>query len=136
MRVSFAPLLLLLGAGCAGTLYSHFAGPSASSADVTYDCVQAQLKTLGYSRTQYNDSNRWFVAQKVTKEPSSSGLYRQTLEVLDTKVNMSSDGKATLDIKASTYDQYATARGTDQQERKASDGVQADARTLGQACTK
>jgi hypothetical protein len=130
------PLLLGLAAGCAGTLYSHYAGPTSSSADEAYACVQAQLKTLGYSRKQYDESKRWFVAQKITKEPSSSGLYRQTIEVLDTRVVATDQGAATLDITARTYDQYATARGEDQQERKASDRVQIDARTLGQACAK
>ena len=135
MRVSM-PLALLFLAGCAGTLYSHFAGPSNNTADGTYACVQNQLKTMGYSRTQYNEGSRWYVAQKIVKESNPSGLYRQTLETIDTKVNTTSDGKATLDIKARTFDQYATARGDDQQERKASDRVQLDARALGQACTQ
>lgn len=127
---------LLLMAGCAGTLYSHYAGPVEGNADEAYACVLEQLKQLGYSRTQFDQGAHWFVAQKVTKEPSSSGLYQQTVNVLDTKVNVSKAGDILLDIKARTYDQYATARGNDQQERKAGDRVQADARTLGQACGK
>jgi hypothetical protein len=135
MRVP-ASITFLMLTGCAGTLYSHYAGPAQGTADEAYACVQAQLKELGYVRSQYNTSTRWILAQKSRQEPSSSGLYRQTLEVLDTKVDVSKDGVVSLEIKARTYDQYATVKSDDAQERKASDRVQIDARTLGQACTK
>lgn len=131
---AFAPLALAAAMGCASTLYGHFAGPAAGTADEAYACVQSQLKTLGYSRTQYKEETRWFVAQKNSVENNSSGLYRQTQNVLDTKVNIDKNGAPSLDIKARTFDTYATAKGDDRQERKASDRVQLDAKALGQAC--
>lgn len=133
MRVP-ASLTLLVLAGCAGTLYSHYAGPAEGNVDEAYACVQEQLKQLGYARVQFNQGTHWFVAQKVTQEQSSSGLYQQTVSVLDTKVNLAKSGEVILDIKARSYDQYATARGNDKQEEKAGDRVQADARVLGRAC--
>jgi hypothetical protein len=129
----FAFLLLT---GCASTLYSHYAGPVQGTADEAYACVQAQLKELGYARNQYNPGNHWFLAQKISQEQSSSGLYRHTLNVLDTKVTVSKSGVVSLDIKARTYDQYASVKSDDAQERKASDRVQLDAQTLGQVCAK
>jgi hypothetical protein len=129
-----APLALLLVAGCASTLYGHFAGPAAGSADEAYTCVKEQLQTLGYTRTQYKDETRWFVAQKVTSEQNASGLYRNTHNVLDTQVNVGKDGFPVLDIKARTYEQYANARGESQEEQKASQRVLLDAQALGRAC--
>jgi hypothetical protein len=132
------PLLLglTLTTACSSALYSRFAGPANSPADEVYACVQAQLKTLGYQRTQYDESARWYAAQKIVTNQDASGLYRHTIEVLDTKVKSDATGPATLEITARTYDEFANARGQDRQERKASDRVQLDARTLGQACIK
>jgi hypothetical protein len=135
MRLSIL-LGLTLTTACSGALYSRFAGPASRPADQVYACVQAQLKELGYSRTQYDDSARWYAAQKIVTNQNASGLYRHTIEVLDTKVKSEGSGPATLEITARTLDEFANARGQDRQERKASDRVQLDARTLGQACIK
>jgi hypothetical protein len=132
LPASFAFLLLT---GCAGTLYSHYAGPVHTTADEAYECVQAQLKELGYKRQQYKAEDRWILGQKVSKQAAASGLYLNTLDVLDTRVNLSKDGVASLEIKARTYDQYASVKSDDAQERKASERVQNDARTMGQACS-
>jgi hypothetical protein len=126
---------LLLVAGCAGSLYTHFAGPTAKPPAEVYDCVKEQLKTLGYARKQFDEQQRWYLAEKATKEAVSSGLYEKTLHVLETRVKQSNGTTATLDIIARTYDVFATARGEDRQERKASERVLLDARTLGQACS-
>lgn len=132
------PLILglLLSLGCAGTMYSRFAGPVTSPPDEVYGCVQAQLKTMGYQRTQYNDGTRWYVAQKNEQVQSSSGLYRKTVHVLDTQVKSDGAGQSSLEIVAHTFDEYANAKGTDRDERKAADRVLVDAKTLGQACAK
>lgn len=130
------PFALILASGCSGTLYTHYAGPVASQPNDVYACVQEQMKTLGYTRKQFNESERWFVGEKITKEGVSSGLYKQTIHTIDTRVKPSANGPATLDIIARTFDEFATARGDDRQERKASERVQIDARTLGQACAK
>ena len=128
---------LLLSTACANTvLYSRFAGPVTGSPEEVYACVVAQLKTMGYRRTQYDETARWYMAEKIVKNQVSSGLYRHTLEVLDSRVKSAESGGATLEITARTFDEFASARGEDRQERKASDRVQLDARTLGQACAK
>lgn len=135
MRVP-ATLALALVTGCAGSLYNHYAGPAVKPAAEVYECVKDQMKTLGYTRKQFNEQDRWYLAEKVTHEEVSSGLYKQTVHVLDTRVKQTAANPATLDIVARTFDVFATARGDDRQERKAAERVQADARTLGQACTQ
>ncbi len=134
MRV-YAPLALLLAAGCAGTLYSSFAGPATSPPDAVFACVQAQTKELGYARTQYNEKTRWYVAQRTEQNQVSSGLYRKTLHVLDTQVKEGASGTELL-ITAHTYDEYTNAKGTEREERKAAESTVRDARLLGQACVK
>jgi hypothetical protein len=126
---------LLLSTGCAGTLYTRFAGPVTASPDETYSCVQKQLRDMGYSRSQYNDNTRWYLAQKTEQNQNSSGLYRKTLQVLDTQVKSEATGTQ-LEITAHTYNEYANAKGNDRDEEKASGQVLADAKTLGQACGK
>ena len=135
MRLSHL-LVLSLATACSATLYSRYAGPAAGTPDEVYSCVQGQLKTLGYVRAQYDSAAKWYLAKKIVKDQVSSGLYRHTIEMLETKVKVSNEGEPTLDITARTFEEFATARGEDQQERKASDRVQIDARTLGKACAK
>lgn len=135
MRLPLLLGLTLTGA-CAGTLYSRFAGPVTAPADEAYGCVQEQLKTMGYQRTQFNAGTRWYVAQKSEQLQSSSGLYRKTVHVLDTQVKSDDAGHSTLEITAHTYDEYANAKGVDREERKAAERVMLDARALGQACAK
>lgn len=126
---------LLLTSGCAGTLYSRFAGPVTTPPDVVFNCVQTELKSLGYVRTQYNDATRWYVAQRTEQNQVSSGLYRRTVHVLDTQVKPEGTGSQ-LEITAHTYDEFANAKGNDRDERKAADRVLLDAKALGQACSK
>lgn len=126
---------LLLSAGCSSTLYTRFAGPVTTSPEETYACVQKQVKEMGYNRTQFNESTRWYVAQKTEQNQNSSGLYRKTLQILDTQVK-SEAGGTQLEINAHTYNEYTNARGTEREEVKASGGVLTDAQTLGKACGK
>lgn len=126
---------LLVSTGCAGTLYTRFAGPVTSPPDETYACVQKQLKEMGYARMQYNDNTRWYLAQKNEQNQNSSGLYRKTLQVLDTQVKTEASGTQ-LEITARTYNEYSSAKGVDKDEEKASNEVLTDARKLGQACGK
>jgi hypothetical protein len=134
MRLS-SLLGLLLATGCAGTLYSRYAGPTTTDPAQVYACLQSELKSMGYQRTQYNEETRWYVARKVDLQTQvSSGLYRRTLNVLDTQVNTDKTGKTVLQITARTYQEYATPRGFDDQEEKASDQVQLDAAALSKAC--
>lgn len=125
---------LLLTSACASSLYNHYAGPAAKAPADVYECVKEQMKSLGYARKQYDDTARLYIGEKVTRESVSSGLYKETIHQLETRVK-ESGGAAELDIIARTYDIFATARGDDRQERKASERVQLDARNLGQACT-
>jgi hypothetical protein len=127
---------LLLATACASALFSRYAGPVTGPPEDVYACVVAQLKTMGYQRTQYDETARWYMAQKIVKDQVSSGLYRHTIEVLDSRIKSAESGGTSLEITARTFDEFANARGEDRQERKASDRVQLDARTLGQACAK
>ncbi len=127
--------LATLLAACAGTQYSTFKGASTTAPDDVYTCVQEQMKTLGYRRTQYDGLERWFVGQKETVDPTiASGMYRKTLHILDAKVRPDATGTTALEIIARTYDEYSNQRGLDRQERKASELVRRDAQTLMQSC--
>ncbi|HXI20302.1 MAG TPA: hypothetical protein VNH46_04415, partial [Gemmatimonadales bacterium] len=110
----FTALGLLLATGCAGTFYSRTASPAPGGPDEVYACVQKELKDMGYQRTQYKEDTRWYVARRVDAETQvSSGLYRRTLNVLDTQVDRDDSGKAVLAITAHTYQEFATPRGFD-----------------------
>lgn len=124
-------------AGCGGTLVSTTRTSSSAAPDDLFDCVQNQLKTMGYNRMQYDALERWYVAQKPdpdTRVPS--GLYRGTKNVLDTKVRPDASGATVLEITAKSFDEYTNARGTDSQERPVTERAKLDAQALQQACAK
>lgn len=128
------PLAALLAA-CTATLYSTVQGASTAVPDDAYTCVQNQMKTLGYRRTQYDALERWYVGQKEEVDPTvASGLYRKTVHVLDTKVRPDASGSTAIEITAKTFEEYSNQRGVDLQEKKASALVKRDAQTLVQAC--
>jgi hypothetical protein len=126
---------LVLTAACAGTLYQRYAGTVPSAPDDTYACIQAQLTKLEYRRTQFDATRRWYLAQKDRQDQNSSGLYRKTADALDVRVQPAASGGSTLEIAAHTYQEYANARGVDQQEQPASDLVKRDAQLLARACS-
>ncbi len=126
---------LLLATACSGTLYQQYAGTVPSAPDDTYACVQAQLTKLEYVRKQFNVVDRWYLAQKDRQDENASGLYRKTSDALDVKVKPAATGGSTLEIAAHTYQEYANARGVDQQEQPASDIVKRDAQILARSCS-
>lgn len=128
-------LLLVSASACSGTLYQRYAGPVPGTPDETFACVQAQLTRLEYRRLQFDVTQRWFLAGKDRQDQNASGLYRKTVETLDTKVMPAAAGGSTLEITAHTYQEYANARGVDQQEQPASDAVKRDAQVLARACS-
>lgn len=123
-------------AACSGTFYSVSTGRTDTAPDDVYGCVETQLKQLGYQRTQYDVTERWYVGKRI--DPSarvSSGTFRKRYDLLDTKVVPGADGKSALTVKASTFDEYATTQGITTDERSASSKAREDAGTLVRACS-
>jgi hypothetical protein len=126
-----------LTVACAGTLYSTFQGAGPSAPDAVYDCVRDHLTRVGYERSQYDPTRRWYVARKA--DPTihvSSGTFRRALNVLDTTVEPDSSGNSSIKVTARTIYQYDLERGLTDVEESASATVKADAAALIQACTQ
>jgi hypothetical protein len=134
-RHHFALAVIALAA-CSGTLYSLTSGRTDTAPDDVYGCVQNQLTKLGYQRTQYDITDRWYVGKRI--DPSarvSSGTFRKRYDLLDTKVVPGADGKSALTVKASTFDEYATTQGITADERSASSKATEDAAAVVRACS-
>ena len=128
-------LSVSLLAACSSAMLLTLQGSSSAAPDDVYTCVQEQFKTLGYRRMQYDALERWFVGQKEETDGGvASGQYRKTLNILDTRVRPDAAGTTTLEITAKSLEEYSNARGIDRQERKPTNQVKLDARTLQQAC--
>jgi hypothetical protein len=137
MRSASLILLAASLAGCAGTLYSASKAPSAATPDDAYTCVQNQMKKLGYQRLRYDQSERWYVGQKVDDKASVSDVrFRKRLNRLDVRVRPDATGSTSLEVKAQTLDQYGDQQGVNETEQTASNQVKLDARELIEACSK
>lgn len=135
MKSSVPLLACTLLAGCAGSLVSTTRGSSSAAPDDVYACVQNQFKTLGYTRIQYDALERWYVAHKPDEDARvPSGLYRKTMNVIDTRVRPDASGATVLEITAKSYEEYVNARGVDQQERQVTQRARLDAQALQRAC--
>lgn len=136
MKLSL-PLLACLALGCAGSLVSTTQTAATAAPDDVYACVQAKLKDMGYNRSQFDATERWYVAEKPDPEVHvPSGLYRRTMMVLDTRVRPDASGNTVLEITARAYDEFDSARGLDKPERQVTNRAKLDAQTLQQACGK
>jgi hypothetical protein len=134
-----ASIILLASAlsACGGSLYYTIQGSSLDSPDAVYGCVQDQLQTLKYRRTQYDTDSRWYIAEKVdSTDRVSSGLYRKTVDRLEARVRPDASGASTLEITVKTRQEFATAAGTTSEERPASARVKRDASAVAAACGK
>lgn len=132
-RLLTAALLIL--AGCSGSLYTSLAGTTTATPTDAYSCVEGQLKTLEYKRTQYNAKEQWIIAERPNPEEAARGPnVRKTVDVLEVYVKPDPSGSTGLVVQARTFDEFANSRGVDRQERKSTNRVLADARKLGQAC--
>ncbi len=135
MKSSVPLLACTLLASCGGTLVSTTRGSSSAAPDDVYACVQNQFKTLGYTRIQYDALERWYVAHKPDSDARvPSGLYRKTMNVIDTRVRPDASGATVLEITAKSYEEYANARGVDRQERQVTERAKMDAQELQRAC--
>ncbi|MBK7349495.1 MAG: hypothetical protein IPI92_06480 [Gemmatimonadetes bacterium] len=135
MRTPLLFALLSLPACAGGMLYSTTRASSSTAPDVVFQCVQDSLKRMGYRRMQYDANDRWYLAEKEEVGVQvSSGLYRKTWMVLDSRVRPAADGSTSLEIIARTFEEYASARGPQKVEEKASSKVKLDAQALQQAC--
>jgi hypothetical protein len=129
------PVLLAAVAACSSTLYQNYVSATAAPPEDAYTCVQGQLKTLGYQRSQYDAGKHWFVGQRV--DPTArvaSPQFRKRIDILDVTVSADAGGQTRLAIKASTQDEYSNQRGLDRQDQQASLQVKTDARKLAEAC--
>jgi hypothetical protein len=133
-----AGILLLLGVpACGGTLYTLSRAQSTATPDVAFECVQAKVKDLGYERTRYDATERWYVARRI--DPSvhiSSGTFRRAFDVLDIRVHPDASGATALEIQAHTFHEYELQRGPTDEEQSASTQVRADAKTLARDCAQ
>ncbi len=134
MKLRLLPLAGL-ALGCAGTLVSTSHATTGGAPDDVYQCVQTQLKAMGYSRTHYDPSDRWYVAQKEDSTVRvASATFRKAMNVLDTRVRPDASGNTALEITVSSFEEYSNARGIDQQQRSATATARSDAARLQQAC--
>lgn len=127
--------VLLLSAGCGGTLYLALNGRSPRPPVEAFDCVKSQIVVLGYTQTSIDIDDRRLTARKYDWDTRFSDTrFERMVERLSIEVGKPADGNAPLRITAHTFAQLATQRGPTEVEQNASKGVRAAAQALLEAC--
>jgi hypothetical protein len=138
MPRSFLPFVLTALGACAGTLYAGLNGTSTATPDLTYQCVQDQLATRGYThRLHYDISSRWIQSQRTDSSARVSDVrFRRRNERLDFQIHPNASGTSTIEVKAQTIDIIDNQQGVSEVEQSASDAVKRDAAAILQACNQ
>ncbi len=129
---------LLVGCG-GGLLASTVTANSMRPAPDVYECVRAQLKSVGFSRTSYDQDEQRISAQKVDEHARRPDVtFRRLLDRLTIDVQPASGGTAitTLAVQATTFVERVTQRGPTEDQERASETARRAAQTLVDRCSK
>ena len=133
-RLSVA-VLLLLPAGCGGTLYLAMDATSPRPPVEVFDCVKGQIVVLGYTQTSHDVEKYRITAQKYDWETRMADTqFRRMIDRLLIEVRDSAGKAALLKIHAHSFAELATQKGPTEIEQSASAAVRAAAQALQQAC--
>ena len=127
--------LLILGACGGGRFYSTLTASPATSPAEVMDCTRAQLRSLGYSMTSYDEVDFRMTARKAdndVKRPDPQ--FRRNLDRLEIQAAPGSDGKTTLTVTAHTFAEFETHRGPTEEEERASAGARQSAQAIVDSC--
>jgi hypothetical protein len=127
--------LLLLAAGCGGTLYLAANGRSPRPPVEVFDCVKGQVPVLGYTQTSIDVEDHRITARRYDKEARyADSRFRRMIDRLTVEVAGSAEGGAVLKVGAHTFAELATQRGPTEIEQEASPAVKEAARKLLDEC--
>jgi hypothetical protein len=127
--------LLLLPAGCSGTLYLTIRGKSPREPKDVLECAKSQIPLLGYNQTSIDVEGHRITARKYDRDARLSDTrFQRMIERLSIEIGKA-DGGAQLKIGAHTFAELMTQRGPTEVEQDASPGVRAAAQTLLEACS-
>ena len=127
-------LLLLLSAGCGGTLYLAANSRSPRPPAEVFECVKGQIPVLGYTQTSIDVEDHRMTARKYDPQARyADSRFRRMIERLIVEVSGSGEG-ATLKVGAHTFAELATQRGPTEIEQEASPAVKEAAQKLLAEC--
>ena len=128
-------LLLVLSAGCGGTLYLAANSRSPRPPAEVFECVKGQIPALGYTQTSIDVEDHRMTARKYDPQARyADSRFRRMIERLTVEVAGSAEGGATLKVGAHTFAELATQRGPTEIEQEASPAVKEAAQKLLDEC--
>jgi hypothetical protein len=135
-------LTLIVGlaiVGCAGgTRTTSLSGTSPVPAPDAFECLQNQLKTVGFAQTSYDTDELRITARKFDETVRRPDVtFRRLVDRLEITVAPGA-GVAVTDIavNAKTFAEYNTHRGPTEEQEKTSTTAQSAAQTLIQKCSQ
>lgn len=132
-RLSLFSLFLL--AGCGGNFGATLSAPAPQAPDKVYDCLRAELRTLGYNQTSNDTDARRLAALKYDWQTKiADTTFRRIVERLTIQATPGTGEGSALTVEAHTFAEFTTQRGPTEIERPASDAVKAAAAALIERC--
>jgi len=129
--------LLLLGACGGSSLTATLTAAAPTPVPDVFACARSQLETLGYRQSSIDVDVHRVTARRVdetVRRPDTR--FRRSIDQLEIEVAPQPTGETGLTIQAKTLGEYIAQVGFILQQEEASDGVQAAARAMLQACAK
>jgi len=132
--VPFTTLLILARCGGPSFTATLTAASPAPVPDV-FACARSQLGVLGYRQSSIDVDEHRVTGRRVdetVRRPDTR--FRRVIDQLEIEVGPQSTGETGLTIQAKTLGEYVGQVGFIEQLEEASDGVQAAAQSIVQAC--
>ena len=145
MRVSatqslLTPLLIGLGiSGCGGAVRTtSLTGMSPTPAPDVYECMRAQLKTVGFAQTAQDTDELRITARKFDETVRRPDVtFRRLVDRLEITVAPGTgDAVTSIAVDAKTFAEYHTHRGPTEEQEQTSTTAQTAAQTLIQKCSQ
>ncbi len=133
-RVLLAGAIALSACG-QKTFSTPISARTAAGPEDTFACVKKQLGELGYKQTSLDASEHRITATKFDyKSRRADVQFRRMLEKLEVDVAAEADGQTSINALGRTFAEYTTQRGPTEEQEKASEQVNTDAKTLLERC--
>ena len=134
-----ALLSLTVAVACAGaTRSTSLAGTSPVAAPDVFECLQKELKTVGFAQTSYDTEALRITARKFDERQRRPDVqFRRIVDRLEIQVAPGTgDAMTNITVDARTFAEYTTHRGPTEEQEKTSTTAQAAGRTLIQKCSQ
>ena len=137
MTLRYPVLATVALAACAGGgMARSSSAPSAAPAPDAFECVQKQIKAVGFTQTSHDTDDLRLTARKYDESARRSDVtFRRLIDRLEVQVSPGAEGEVSrISVVATTFAERTTHRGPTEEQERTSEGASAAARTILEKC--